>query len=159
VWVELALIAADQLALAQTMLLTDDPDLAKAEPKTLRYRLLHIAARITRGQRKVFLRLAEHWPGPKHSLACGTSRSRPDRQHHQDPAATTITETPDPAPALTHASAPRPQPQSHPSAVQTLLKHGLGLVGLHRGRVDDARAGRQVRQRGLAQPEHGVDVG
>jgi hypothetical protein len=36
--------------------------LVRAEPKTLRYRLLHIAARITRGQRKVFLRLAEHWP-------------------------------------------------------------------------------------------------
>ena len=44
------------------MLLTDEPDLHRAEPKTLRHRLLHIAARITRGQRKVFLRLVEHWP-------------------------------------------------------------------------------------------------
>jgi hypothetical protein len=61
-WVELALIAADLLALSQSMLLTDEPDLHRAEPKTLRYRLLHTAARITRGQRKVFLRLAEHWP-------------------------------------------------------------------------------------------------
>jgi len=62
VWLELALIAADLLALAQSMLLTTEPDLHRAEPKTLRYRLLHLAARITRGQRKVFLRLAEHWP-------------------------------------------------------------------------------------------------
>ena len=62
VWLELALIAADLLALTQSMLLLDEPDLARAEPKTLRYRLLHIAARITHGQRKVFLRLAEHWP-------------------------------------------------------------------------------------------------
>jgi len=62
VWLELALIAADLLALAQSMLLTDQPDLSRAEPKTLRYRLLHIAARITCGQREVFLRLAEHWP-------------------------------------------------------------------------------------------------
>jgi len=62
VWTELALIAADLLAFAQTMLLTDEPGLHRAEPKTLRYRLLHTAARITRGQRKVFLRLAEHWP-------------------------------------------------------------------------------------------------
>jgi len=62
VWLELALIAADLLALTQSMLLLDEPELARAEPKTLRYRLLHIAARITRGQRKVFLRLAEHWP-------------------------------------------------------------------------------------------------
>ena len=62
VWIELTLIAADLLALAQSMLLTDEPDLHRAEPKTLRYRLLHMGARITRGQRKVFLRLAEHWP-------------------------------------------------------------------------------------------------
>lgn len=62
VWCELALIAADLLALAQSMLLTEEPELHRAEPKTLRYRLLHTAARITRGQRKVFLRLAEHWP-------------------------------------------------------------------------------------------------
>ncbi len=62
VWTELALIAADLLALAQSMLLTSEPELHRAEPKTLRYRLLHVAARITRGQLKVFLRLAEHWP-------------------------------------------------------------------------------------------------
>ena len=62
VWVELSPIAADLLALAQTMLLTDEPELHRAEPKTLRYRLLHTAARITRGQRRVFLRLAQHWP-------------------------------------------------------------------------------------------------
>ena len=44
------------------MLLTDEPDLHRAKPRTPRYRLLHTAARITRGQREVFLRLAEHWP-------------------------------------------------------------------------------------------------
>ena len=43
------------------MLLTTEPELHRAEPKSLRYRL-HTAARITRGQHKVFLRLAEHWP-------------------------------------------------------------------------------------------------
>ena len=62
VWLELSLIAADLLALTQSTLLTDEPDLHRAEPKTLRYRLLHTAARITRGQRRVFLRLAQHWP-------------------------------------------------------------------------------------------------
>jgi len=62
VWVGLALIAADLLALTQPMLLSTEPELHRAEPKTLRYRLLHTAARITRGQRKAFLRLAEHWP-------------------------------------------------------------------------------------------------
>ena len=65
------------------MLLTDEPELHRAEPKTLRDRLLHTAARITRGQRRVFLRLAQHWPwtlAPAHAFrACGPSRSRPNR--------------------------------------------------------------------------------
>jgi len=68
VWTELAL-----LAFTQSMLLISEPELHRAEPKTLRYRLLHVAARITRGQRKVFLRLADtgpgRWPSPKHSPA------------------------------------------------------------------------------------------
>ncbi len=48
------------LAWTQTMLL--DGELAKAEPKKLRYRLLHTAARITHGQRRRYLRLAKNWP-------------------------------------------------------------------------------------------------
>ncbi len=60
VWLELALAAVDLLAWTQTMLL--DGDLAVCEPKALRYRLLHVAARITHGQRRTFLRLAQHWP-------------------------------------------------------------------------------------------------
>jgi hypothetical protein len=59
-WLELALTAIDLIAWTQTTLLSGD--LAKAEPKTLRYRLLHVAARLTRGQRKIFVRIAEHWP-------------------------------------------------------------------------------------------------
>jgi hypothetical protein len=58
-WLELALTGIDLLAWTQHLLL--DGDLAKCEPKALRYRLLHAAARITRGQRKIFVRLAEHW--------------------------------------------------------------------------------------------------
>ncbi|WP_194927878.1 IS1380 family transposase [Catenulispora pinisilvae] len=59
-WLELALTAIDLIAWAKTLLL--DGELAKAEPKKLRYRLLHTAARITRGQRQIRLRIAEHWP-------------------------------------------------------------------------------------------------
>ena len=36
--------------------------LARAEPKTLRYRLLHTAARLVRGQRKRKIRIPETWP-------------------------------------------------------------------------------------------------
>jgi hypothetical protein len=60
VWLELALTAADLIAWTQTTLL--DGELTKAEPKTLRYRLLHVAARISRGQRRLWVRIAEHWP-------------------------------------------------------------------------------------------------
>jgi len=62
VWLELALTAADLLAWTQTILLTDQPDLAKAEWKTIRYRLLHTAARIARSGRRTWLRLQKAWP-------------------------------------------------------------------------------------------------
>jgi hypothetical protein len=38
-----------------TLLLADIPDLARAELKILRYRLLHTAARLTRGQCRLWL--------------------------------------------------------------------------------------------------------
>jgi hypothetical protein len=56
---------------AQILLLSGE--LAKAEPKKLRYRLLHAAARITRGGRKTWLRIAEHWPWA-HDLAAAFHR-------------------------------------------------------------------------------------
>lgn len=62
VWLQLALTAADLLAWTQTMLLDEGSELAAAEPKKLRYRLLHVAARITRGQRRTYLRLQASWP-------------------------------------------------------------------------------------------------
>jgi hypothetical protein len=60
VWLELALTAADLIAWAQTMLLNGG--LATAEPRKLRYQLLHTAARITRGQRRTWIRTGQTWP-------------------------------------------------------------------------------------------------
>jgi Transposase DDE domain group 1 len=71
VWLELALLAADLIAWTQSILL--DGDLARCEPKTLRYRLLHVAARITRGQRRLWLRIAHRWPW-RHALATAFTR-------------------------------------------------------------------------------------
>jgi len=59
-WLQLALTAADLIAWTQTTLLTGE--LAKAEPKTLRYRLLHVAARLVRGQRRTKIRIDHRWP-------------------------------------------------------------------------------------------------
>jgi Transposase DDE domain group 1 len=60
VWLELVLAAQDLVGFAQVLLL--DGALAVAEPKTLRYRLLHVAARIVRHARRVILRLQRSWP-------------------------------------------------------------------------------------------------
>jgi hypothetical protein len=59
-WLELALTGIDLLAWTQHLLC--DGDLATAEPKKLRYRLLHVAARITRSARQTRLRIAANWP-------------------------------------------------------------------------------------------------
>jgi Transposase DDE domain group 1 len=59
-WLELALTSIDLLAWTQHLLLHGE--LANAEPKKLRYRLLHVAARITRTARQTRLRIAEVWP-------------------------------------------------------------------------------------------------
>ena len=48
--------------IARTQLLLLRSTLAKAEPKTLRYRLLHVAARHTHGQRRNWLRIQHSWP-------------------------------------------------------------------------------------------------
>jgi hypothetical protein len=60
-WLACALMAIDLIAWTQTILLHDQPALAKAEPKTLRYRLLHVAARLVRGQRRIRLKIDKTW--------------------------------------------------------------------------------------------------
>jgi hypothetical protein len=39
-----------------------DGDLAKAEPKTLRYRILHAAGRLVRSGRRRHLKISATWP-------------------------------------------------------------------------------------------------
>jgi hypothetical protein len=60
VWLALVLIAHDLLTWTQRLLLTGE--LAKAEPKRLRYRLLHVAARLAFHARTAKLRLQANWP-------------------------------------------------------------------------------------------------
>jgi hypothetical protein len=59
-WLTAVMIAVDLLA--WTQLLPLHGHLAKAEPKILRYRLLHVAARHTCGQRRTRLRIRRYWP-------------------------------------------------------------------------------------------------
>jgi hypothetical protein len=59
-WCTAAAIACDLLAWLQ--LLGLHGEMATAEPKRLRYRVLHTAARLTRGQRRRWLRIPSTWP-------------------------------------------------------------------------------------------------
>jgi hypothetical protein len=59
-WLHVALTAQDLLV--WTRLLTLDGDLAHAEPKRLRYCLLHTAAEIVRTSRQRWLRVNDDWP-------------------------------------------------------------------------------------------------
>jgi hypothetical protein len=60
VWLELVLIAHDLIHWGQALLLTGE--LAKAEPKRLRHRLLHVAGRLAFHGRRARLRLQRSWP-------------------------------------------------------------------------------------------------
>ena len=66
-WLELVLMAQDLTGWAQTLTLTGD--LASAEPKRLRYRLLHVAGRITRSGRQTRLHLPASWPWAQELVA------------------------------------------------------------------------------------------
>ena len=60
VWVEIVMLAHDLLVWTQALCL--DGELAKAEPKRLRYRLLHVAARLAFSGRRAKLHLPRAWP-------------------------------------------------------------------------------------------------
>ncbi len=70
-WLELSLTAIDLLAWTCFLLL--DGELATAEPKKLRYRLLQVAASLTRGGRRLRLRISATWPR-RHELTTNFQR-------------------------------------------------------------------------------------
>jgi hypothetical protein len=60
VWLEIVMLAHDLIIWTQALAL--DGELAKAEPKRLRYRLLHVAARLAFSGRRAKLHLQDTWP-------------------------------------------------------------------------------------------------
>ena len=60
VWLEIVMLAHDLIIWTQALAL--DGELAKAEPKRLRYRLLHVAARLAFSGRRAKLHLQHTWP-------------------------------------------------------------------------------------------------
>jgi hypothetical protein len=60
VWLQIVMLAHDLLVWTQALVL--DGELAKAEPKRIRYRLLHVAARLAFSGRRAKLHLQNTWP-------------------------------------------------------------------------------------------------
>ena len=60
VWLEIVMLAHDLIVWTQALLLSDE--LARVEPKRLRYRLLHVAGRLAFHGRRAKLRLQTTWP-------------------------------------------------------------------------------------------------
>ena len=60
VWLQIVMLAHDLIVWTQALLL--DGELAKAEPKRLRYRLLHVAGRLAFSGRRAKLHLQSTWP-------------------------------------------------------------------------------------------------
>ncbi len=67
VWLEIVMLAHDLIVWTQTLLL--DGELAKVEPKRLRYRLLHVAGRLAFSGRRAKLHLQSSWPWAVELLA------------------------------------------------------------------------------------------
>jgi len=53
--------ATDLIAWTKLIGFTDNTDLARCEIETFRYRVLHVAARLTRGARQLRLRIDAVW--------------------------------------------------------------------------------------------------
>jgi hypothetical protein len=60
-WTQVVALAANLLACFRHLALPEG-ELRRAAPKLLRYRLFHLPARLTRGQRKRWLHLRADWP-------------------------------------------------------------------------------------------------
>jgi hypothetical protein len=67
VWLEIVMLAHDLLVWTQALVL--DGELAKAEPKRVRYRLLHVAGRLAFSGRRAKLHLQGTWPWAAELLA------------------------------------------------------------------------------------------
>ena len=74
-WLECVLAAADLVAWSKLICFADDPELARCEIASFRYRILHMAARISRSGRVAYLRLDRTWAWAR-QLALGFTRLR-----------------------------------------------------------------------------------
>ena len=64
-WMEAALAGTDLVCWSKLICFADEPAIAHCEIEAFRYAILHMAARITRSARSVYLRLDRGWAWAK----------------------------------------------------------------------------------------------
>ena len=74
-WLEAVLTALDLICWTKAICFADQPDLARCEIAAFRYRILHVAARLTRSGRQTRLRIDATWKWAT-SIATGWQRLR-----------------------------------------------------------------------------------
>lgn len=74
-WLEIVLTAVDLIAWTKALAFAYVPELLRCEIHAFRYRVLHVAARLTRGGRQLRLRIDKTWRWAKH-IAEGFTRVR-----------------------------------------------------------------------------------
>ena len=112
-WLEIVMTAMDLVAWTKLLGFADQPDLATCEIATFRYRVLHVAARITRSARQTRLRIDHTWRWAEQiaaSLAPGSAPRSPEPGIHPSPS-DPKTQPPQVEPAPTrHDSRAQPRP-------------------------------------------------
>jgi hypothetical protein len=80
-WLEIILAATDLVSWAKLIGFAADPDLATCEIDTFRYRVLHVAARITRGAPQIRLRIDATWRRGHRHIPRMATRAPPSPEH------------------------------------------------------------------------------
>ena len=60
-WLEVVLTAVDLVCWTKQICFADVPELARCEIATFRYRVLHVAARLTHSSRRLHLKIDKTW--------------------------------------------------------------------------------------------------
>jgi DDE family transposase len=117
-WTQVVALAANLLACFRHLTLPEG-ELRDAAPKTLRYRLWHLPARLTRGQRKRWLHLRADWPWTDdvintwRAVTAPTAPTRPPPRHPDDHGRTTARSVEPGAPDATVGPRPHPRTGNH----------------------------------------------
>jgi hypothetical protein len=79
-WLEIIMAATDLIAWTKLLGFTDNQDLARCEIQAFRYRVLHVAARITHSARQLRLRIDATWRWA-HTIEDPTASGKPAHRH------------------------------------------------------------------------------